>query len=97
MREGAYQGQLIKDIEEMFPGCIVNKQDSSYRQGIPDLAIFYLDRWAMLEVKTSANAPTQPNQPYWVERANEMSFAAFIFPENETEVLSALRAYFYSR
>ena len=44
--ERDFQGQLIKDIKQMFPGCIVMKNDSSYIQGIPDLLILYKDKWA---------------------------------------------------
>lgn len=91
MLERDYQPKLIKKLESMFPGCLVLKNDSSYLQGIPDLTIFYGSRWAMLEVKASENAPIQVNQPHYVELANNMSFAAFIYPSNEREVLDALR------
>jgi len=50
----------------------------------------------MLEVKASETSPEQPNQGYYVEKMNRMSFAAFIFPENEEEVLTALQAAFCS-
>lgn len=92
MLERDYQPRLIKKLEKMFPDCVILKNDSSYLQGVPDLAIFYGDRYAFLEVKASADAPVQVNQPYYVEKLNQMSFAAFIYPENEREVLSALRA-----
>jgi hypothetical protein len=95
MYENRYQAELIKDLEDMFPNCVVMKQDSSYRQGIPDLLILYLDRWAMLEVKISEDADEQPNQPYYVDMFNNMSFAAFIYPEIEELVLRDLREHFY--
>ena len=81
----------------MFPDCVIEKSDPNYRQGVPDLTIFYGDKWARLEVKASYDAPTQPNQDYYVEQFNEMSFAAFIYPENEEEVLLALQRAFTSR
>lgn len=91
MLESAYQAKLIKKLQRLFPGCVILKNDSGYLQGIPDLTIFYGDRWAMLEVKSDENSPTQPNQPYYVELMNEMSFAAFVFPSNEQEILRALQ------
>lgn len=91
MRESTYQAKLIKKLQKLFPGCIIQKNDPTYTQGIPDLVIFYGDRWAMLEVKVSANAEEQPNQDYYVQRLNEMSFAAFVHPDNETEVLDGLQ------
>lgn len=88
--ESKYQRGLIKKLEQMFPGCVILKNDPAYLQGVPDLVIFYEDRYAFLEVKASATAPHRPNQPYWVARLNEMSYAAFIYPSNEEEVLRAL-------
>lgn len=94
MRESQYQAKLIAELERRFPGCVILKNDPTYLQGIPDLAIFYGNQWAMLEVKASAKAAIQPNQPYWVETLNEMSYAAFIDPSNEEEVLRGLEQAF---
>ena len=94
--ERDFQGQLIKDIKQMFPGCIVMKNDSSYIQGIPDLLILYKDKWASLECKNKANAKRRPNQEYYVDKMNEMSFSSFIFPENKEVTLSELRKAFES-
>ena len=94
--ERDFQGQLIKDIKQMFPGCIVMKNDSSYIQGIPDLLILYKDKWASLECKNKANAKKRPNQEYYVDKMNEMSFSSFIFPENKEVTLSELRKTFES-
>lgn len=97
MLESTYQARLIKKLERLFPGCIILKNDSGYRQGIPDLLVLFDDQWALLEVKASANAPQQPNQEYYIQRAAELSFAAFIYPEIEEEVLSELQRSFESR
>lgn len=91
MLESTYQARLIKTLRLMFPGCIILKNDSAYQPGIPDLSIFYRNKWAMLEVKPRRNAPQQPNQEYFVELADQMSFGAFIYPENEQEVLDAIQ------
>ena len=39
MTENKYQAKLIKKLEKMFPGCIIMKTDTAYRQGLPDLLI----------------------------------------------------------
>lgn len=94
MTENRYQAKIIKKLSLMFPGCIIMKADSSYIQGIPDLVILYKDFWASLEVKASKDATSQPNQDHYIHQLNEMSFAAYIYPENEEEVLSALQQAF---
>lgn len=78
----------------MFPGCIVLKNDPTYIQGIPDLTIFWNDKWATLEVKKADNAPHQPNQDFYVERMNAMSFSSFVYPQNKEEVLNELQQAF---
>lgn len=96
MLERVYQGRLIKKLKRMFPGCIVLKNDSEYQQGIPDLTIFWGPHWAFLEVKASYDSPSEPNQEYFIEEARKMSFGAFIYPENEVEVLNDLQFAFSS-
>jgi len=90
MRESQYQAKLIDELERRFPGCVILKNDPTYLQGIPDLVIFYGNRWAMLEVKAKEDSAIQPNQPYWVDTLNAMSFAAFIYPSIEEDVLRGL-------
>lgn len=48
----------------------------------------------MLEVKPRENARQQPNQEYYIELFDDMSFGAFIYPENEEEVLYDLQQAF---
>lgn len=92
MLESEYQAKLIKKLQDCFRGCIVLKNDTSYRQGIPDLTILFPGGfWAVLEVKKSAREPERPNQNYYVGLLDEMSFAAFIYPENEEGVFSDLQ------
>ena len=92
--ERDFQKNLIKDLKWMFKGCIVMKNDSSYIQGIPDLMILFKDKWASLEVKKSATASKRPNQKYYVDIMNNMSFSRFIFPENRDSVLTELKEFF---
>ena len=90
MLESTYQAGLIKKLRKLLPGCVILKNDTDYMQGIPDLTILYCDRWGMLEVKAREDADHQPNQEWYVDQLNAMSFAAFIYPENEKEVLDAI-------
>lgn len=94
MLENRFQAKLIKELKDMFPDCIVIKNDASYIQGIPDLLVLYRDKWASLECKKNASASKQPNQKYYVEKMDDMSFSRFIFPENKDEVLYELDLYF---
>jgi len=97
MLESKYQAHVIKRLRRTFPGCLVMKNDTNYLQGIPDLTILYGTKWAVLEVKPSLDADVQPNQNYYVEWLNTMSFAAFIYPENEEAVFNDLQQSLHSR
>ena len=95
--ERDFQAKLIKELKELFDGCVVMKLDSSYIQGIPDLLVLYEDKWATLECKKSSKATKQPNQEYYVDIMDKMSFSRFICPENKEEVLHELQQAFRSR
>ena len=90
MLESKFQSQLIRKIKNEFPGCMVLKNDPTYLQGVPDLTVFCGNKWAALEVKKSKNASHRPNQNYYVDKMNRMSYATFVYPENEKEVLAEL-------
>lgn len=90
--ESGFQDRLRNELMDMFPGCLVFKMEQF--QGIPDLLILYKNKWASLECKKTANAKRQPNQEYYVELMNDMSFSSFIYPENKDEVLDALYLHF---
>ena len=94
MLENKFQANLIRELKNEFPGCIVMKNDSSYIQGVPDLLVLHKDKWASLEVKRSSNASHQPNQDYYVDKMNEMGFSRFVYPENKDNVMTDLRLYF---
>lgn len=91
MLESRFQARLIKKLKKEYPGCIIMKNDPTYIQGIPDLVILYENKWASLECKKDARASHQPNQDYYVDLMNKMSFSSFIYPENEKEVLDQMR------
>lgn len=92
--ESEFQGNLVKDLKVLLPGCIILKNDANYQQGIPDLLILWQDRWALLECKKSDHEKPRPNQPYFVAKADRMSFGAFIYPENREEIIDQLQEHF---
>ena len=92
--ENEFQAKLKKELSSRFPGCVVTKLDSGDIQGIPDLLVLYEDKWATLECKKSEKAKKQPNQEYYVNQMNNMSYSRFIYPENKEEVLNDLREKF---
>lgn len=96
MLERVFQRELIADLKQRFEGSVVLKNDANYVQGIPDILVLYKDKWAMLETKRSEREPHQPNQDYYVEKLDGMSFAKFIYPENKEEVLNDLQQSFES-
>lgn len=94
--ENAYQRQLIRKIKRVFPGAMVLKNDPNYIQGIPDLVVMHGPRWAALEVKRSASSPARPNQEHYIDAMRDMSYARFIYPENEKEIFDELEQLFLS-
>lgn len=94
MRESDFQRQVIEELEDRFSGCLVLKNDPNYIQGIPDLLVLYKNKWAALECKQSNKAHKQYNQDYYIDILNNMSYAAFISPENKEEVMNDLQSTF---
>lgn len=96
MKESYFQSKVKRNIQRLLPGSIVFKTPANFIQGFPDLLILYKKHWAALECKISEKASHRPNQDFWVKKLNEMSFASFIFPENERKVLNDLQQAFKS-
>ena len=93
-KESEFQADLIKTLEQRFPGCVVLKNDANYRQGIPDLSVFYGKNWAALENKLEEDSNHQPNQDWYVDKMNQMSFARVVYPSNVEEVLNDMERSF---
>lgn len=93
-RENKFQHHVKQRLRNEFPGCIVTKLDANDIQGIPDLLVLYNEHWAALECKQHAKAKHRPNQDRYVEKMNQMSYASFIFPENEEVVFDGLKRSF---
>ena len=94
MREAEFQRKLIAEIKDRFQDCVVIKNDADYIQGIPDITVFWGNHWATLECKRSSKASHRPNQDYYVDKMNRMSFSAFVYPENMEDVLDDMERSF---
>ena len=91
MRESEFQASLIRELKSRFPGCIVLKNDANYIQGFPDLLLLVEDKWFALEVKATRRSSVQPNQEYYIDILDQMSFATFIYPDNKEEVIHEIQ------
>ena len=94
--ERKFQARLIKRIHKEMPDAVVLKTDPNYIQGFPDLLILRGKHWAALEVKREERASRRPNQDFYIQKLNKMSFARFIYPENEEEILHEIHTIFGS-
>lgn len=94
MAESRFQKKFLDKVRDLFPGCFILKNDPNYIQGIQDWTILYGPKWALLEMKDYADAPHRPNQDYYVEKADRMSYSRFVYPENADEVLYELQLFF---
>lgn len=90
--ESGFQDDLMDELKALFPGCMTFKMDQI--QGIPDVLVLYRDKWASLECKRGTQSVHQPNQDYYVDLMNEMSFSRFIDKNNKEEVLRELQEAF---
>lgn len=97
MLESVFQSQIIQELKIIFPGCIVLKNDANYIQGFPDLLVLWQNKWAALECKANNKSTFRPNQKYWINQLNSMSYASSITPETREEVLNELQQAFKSR
>lgn len=94
MLENKFKQNLVRELKEKFPDCMVLHLDPNEIQGVPDILILNGSKWAALEGKKSEDAPHRPNQDYYVTKMNEMSYAAFIYPENKEEIINDLERTF---
>lgn len=96
MLERDFQPRLKKELQARLPGCVIIKQDPNQLQGVPDLLVLFEDKWALLETKADEKSQRRPNQEYYVDKFDEMSFSAFVNPDNMDEVLDAIQSSFRS-
>jgi hypothetical protein len=94
MLESTFKYEVRKKIEKMFPGIICTRTDPTQIQGFPDMLLLYGDKWAALEFKKDINSTLRPNQQYYIDMLNELSYASIIHPQNMDEVLNDIQKKF---
>ena len=92
--ESDFEPEFIKELDRRMPGGMFIKGNSAMRQGFPDRMFLLEDHWAAFEIKRDPTAKKQPNQEHYVEQLNDMSYAAFVTPENYLEVIDEVQAAF---
>lgn len=92
--ESQFQKRFIQRLKDEFPGCEVIKGNSAYRQGVPDILFLWRNNWALLEIKKDDKAPFEPNQEWYIEYYNQMSYSSVVRPNNADEVIREIQQTF---
>ena len=91
VKESDFQAKVIKQLKAMGLAVVKNQAGPGVPTGFPDITAFGEGIYFCLECKASARAKKQPRQDYWVNRLNEWSYAAFIYPSNYDKVMSEIK------
>lgn len=85
MIEKDFETQVVSNLQKRYPGSFVIKVNPHFIQGFPDRIFLYYNFWAAFDTKIAANSQKQPNQTYYIETLDKLSFATFVHPDNEME------------
>ena len=91
VKESDFQAKLIKELKAMGLAVIKCQAGPGVPTGFPDVLALGQGVYYALECKASARAKKQPRQDYWVNKLNEWSYAAFVYPANHDKVLAEIR------
>lgn len=88
--EKDFQSKVIKWLKSK--GCVVLKyqQNSTTRVGVADVFFCKEGFYGFLECKKSKNAPLRPGQKQFIDKMNEWSYGAIIYPENFDKIKKEL-------
>ena len=90
-KESDFQAKVIKELKAMGLAVVKNQAGPGVPTGFPDLTAFGEGIYCCLECKASARAKKQPRQEYWVNKLNEWSYAAFVYPANWEKIKAEIQ------
>lgn len=93
-RESIFERNLVAKLMDIYPNAVILKTDPTYIQGFPDRLALLGNNWFAFETKRTATSPHRPNQDYYVDLLRNMSYANFVYPENEEEFLYEIQRTF---
>lgn len=97
MLESKFKRDFQLKAMRRFDGLIfVNVTPQNNFWGIPDSYFFFGPNWGALESKRSSTASRRVHQEYYVNLLNSMSYARFLHPGNEKEILDEME-YLFSK
>lgn len=88
--EKDFQAKVIRWLKSK--GCVVLKyqQNATTRVGVADVFFCKEGFYGFLECKKSKNAPLRPGQKQFIDKMNEWSYGAIIYPENFEKIKKEL-------
>lgn len=95
--ESDFNKRLLARIARAFKGSIILKTNANDLPGFPDRIVLFENHWAAFESKRSSIARLQPNQDYYIDLLNSMSFARFVNPSTEELFIHELQTAFRSK
>lgn len=90
MLERNFQQKLIKELKNLGFTVWKNQQNATTETARPDLLVLKGVFWGCLEVKKERLAKHRPLQDVKVLKYNQMSYAAFVYPENKDQIINQL-------
>lgn len=87
-----FKKHLVEILKQRFIGVVILPGPSDIYQGFPDLLCLHGNKWFALEVKASQKSRKQPNQDWYIDYLNGLSYAAVVYPENLEEVLDEIQS-----
>lgn len=90
MLEKDFQSKVIKWLKSK--GCVVLKyqQNATTIQGVADVFFCKEGFYGFLECKKNKNSPLRPGQKQFIDKIDDWSYGAIVYPENWEKIKDEL-------